>query len=135
MEEFLLCSFIEFTLLYGWSPVNLLGFCKTPFLNNIYGRLLLDVYTVTRNKANNVLSTNTFVLLPTVSRTTLYTLSSHFITCKKFLLQAYFLQISLKLTWANNSWQWWKNCNETIKQPLLYYGNTMVENAIVIFVI
>ena len=118
MEEFSLWSFIEFTLLYWWSPVNLLGFCRTPFLNNINGRLLLDIYTVTRNKANNVLSTNAFVLLPTVSRTTLYTLSSHFITCKKFLLQANFLQISLKLTWANNSWQWWKNCNETIKQPL-----------------
>ena len=31
MEEFLLCNFIEVTLLHGWSPVNLLQFCRTSF--------------------------------------------------------------------------------------------------------
>ena len=49
MEEFLLFNFIEITLLYGWSPLNLLCFCRTPFLQKIYGGLLLDIYTVRRN--------------------------------------------------------------------------------------
>ena len=48
-----------------WSPVNLLRFCRTPFLSNIYGGLLLDIYTKTRNKEKNVISTAAFVLLPT----------------------------------------------------------------------
>ena len=43
-----------------------------------------------------------------VSRTTLYALSIHLIICKNFLLQAYFFQISLKLTWANSNWQYLK---------------------------
>ena len=49
MEEFLLCNFIEITLLHGWSPVNLLHFCRAPFLNNTYGGLPLYIYTITRN--------------------------------------------------------------------------------------
>ena len=52
-----------------------------------------------------------------VSSTTLYALSSHLIICRNFLLQAYFLQVSLKLTWANSKWQYLKNCkwnNKTI---------------------
>ena len=62
-----------------------------------------------------------------VSRTSPYALSSHFITCKKFLLQAYFLQISLKFTWANSDWQYLKNCNETIKQSIRpWFGNTII---------
>ena len=56
--------FIEFTLLHGWSQVNLLRFCRTPFLNKIYGGLLLDICIITRNKENNVIS-NAFVLLAT----------------------------------------------------------------------
>ena len=55
-------------------------------------------------------------------RLLLSALSNHFITCKKFLLQAYFLQISFKLTWTNSNWQYLKNCNEAKKQWLLYYG-------------
>ena len=31
------------------TPVNLLRFCRTPFLKNTYGGLLLDIYTITRN--------------------------------------------------------------------------------------
>ena len=34
------CSFIETTLRHGCSPVNLLHISRTPFLNNISGRLL-----------------------------------------------------------------------------------------------
>ena len=50
MEEFLLCKFIiEITLLRGWSPGNLVRFCRTHFLKNTYGGLLLDIYTITRN--------------------------------------------------------------------------------------
>ena len=49
MEEFLLCNFIEITLLHGWSPVNLLRFSRIPFLKNTYGVLLLDIYHITRN--------------------------------------------------------------------------------------
>ena len=49
MEEFLLCNFIEITLLLGWSPVNLLRFSRIPFLKNTYGVLLLDIYHITRN--------------------------------------------------------------------------------------
>ena len=47
MEEFLLCNFIEITLLHGWSPVNLLHFCRTPFLKD--RGLPLEIYTTTRN--------------------------------------------------------------------------------------
>ena len=43
-----------------------------------------------------------------VSRTTLYALSSHFIIYKILLLQAYFLHISLNLTWVNSNWQYLK---------------------------
>ena len=46
-------------------PVNLLRF-QTPFLNNIYGGLLLEINTITTNKEDNVISTNAFVLLPTL---------------------------------------------------------------------
>ena len=49
MVEFLLCNFIEITLLHGWSPVNLLRFSRIPFLKNTYGVLLLDIYHITRN--------------------------------------------------------------------------------------
>ena len=42
-------NFIEITLLHGWSPANLLRFCRTPFLKYTYWRLLLDIYTITRN--------------------------------------------------------------------------------------
>ena len=59
-------------------------------------------------KENNVISTNPFVYWRRVSRTTLYALSSHFVICKKFLLQAYTLQISLKLNWANSNWHYLK---------------------------
>ena len=64
MEELLLCNFIKFTLMHEWSPVNLLRFCRTPFLNKMYGGLILDIYIITRNKENNVIS-NAFVLLAT----------------------------------------------------------------------
>ena len=37
----LLCSFIEITLPYGCSPVNLLHIFKTPFYKNTYRDLLL----------------------------------------------------------------------------------------------
>ena len=67
MEEFLLCNFIEITLLHGWSPVNLLRFSRIPFLKNIYGVLLLDIYHITRN---------TFILS---------ILSFQFINIKKYL--------------------------------------------------
>ena len=45
----MLCNFIEITLLHGWSPVNLQRFCRTSFLKNTNGGLLLDIYTITRN--------------------------------------------------------------------------------------
>ena len=62
------------------------------------------IYIFTPNKSyayleirkNNVISTNPFVYWQRVSRTTLYALSSHFIVYNFFLLQAYFLHISLK---------------------------------------
>ena len=67
-----------------------------------------------------------------VSRT-LYTFSSHFITCKKIFLQAYFLQILLKLTWANSNWQYlkklqWKN------KTIVIILRPWLGNAIIIFV-
>ena len=37
----LLCNFIEITLRYGCSPVNLLHIFRTPFFKNTSGRLLL----------------------------------------------------------------------------------------------
>ena len=43
MEEFLLCNFIEITFLHGWSPVNLLRFCRTPFVKD--RGLPLEIYT------------------------------------------------------------------------------------------
>ena len=92
MEEFLLCNFIELKLLHGWSPVNLLCFCRTPFLSNIYGGLLLDIYAITRNKETTLYRPMHLFYCPRVSRTTLYALSSHFITCKKLLLQVYFFK-------------------------------------------
>ena len=49
IEEFLLCNFIEITLLHGWSTVNLLRFSGTPFMKNTYGGLPLDIYTIRRN--------------------------------------------------------------------------------------
>ena len=49
MEEFVLCNFIEITLLLGWSPVNLPRFCRPPFLKNTDGGLLLDIHTITGN--------------------------------------------------------------------------------------
>ena len=56
MSEFLLCNFIEIILLHGWSPVNLLRFCRTPFLKNSYGGLPLDIYAITRNTVSCFLS-------------------------------------------------------------------------------
>ena len=39
----LLCNFIEIALRQGCSPVNLLHIFRAPFLENTYGRLLLDL--------------------------------------------------------------------------------------------
>ena len=56
-------------------------------------------------KENNVILTNPFVLLGNTF-CLLPCTNYEAIICKKiFLLQAYFLQISLKLTWANSNWQ------------------------------
>ena len=41
----LICNFIEITLLYGCSPVNLLHIFRAPFTKNTSGRLLLSFIT------------------------------------------------------------------------------------------
>ena len=62
MKEFLLCNFIEITLLHGWYPVNLLRFCTTPFLNKTYGWLPLNIYTIIRNTVSCFLSLPTVII-------------------------------------------------------------------------
>ena len=61
-------------------------------------------YTITRNKENNVISTNPFVLLATPFA--YYSVRMHYqailLSLKKIFLQAHFLQISLKLTFVNS---------------------------------
>ena len=65
------------------------------------------IFQVFGIKENNVMSTNPFVLL--VTRIAYY----HVRILKPlyvffFLLQASFLPVSLKLTWANSNWQYLK---------------------------
>ena len=59
-------------------------------------------------KENNVISTNPFVLLLMHFAYYPVRIFKPLHVKKIFLLQAYFLQISLKFTWANNNWQYLK---------------------------
>ena len=66
------------------------------------------IFQVFGIKENNVISTNPFVLLATRFVYYHVRILKPLYVIFFFLLQAYFLQVSLKLTWANSNWQYLK---------------------------
>ena len=55
-------NFFEISLLHGWSPMNLLCFCRIEVLKDTYGGQPLDIYTIKRNTVSCFLSLSTVII-------------------------------------------------------------------------